>query len=64
MIHLAKKFMAEVHLYESHSFAIPNGNEHKALTGEFECLFWAFVWHFIKAKLILSLIMSTESKCK
>lgn len=54
--------MAEVHLYESHSFAIPRGNEHKALTGEFECLCWAFVWHFIEAKLILARIMSHESK--
>lgn len=52
MIHLAKKLIAEVHLYESHSFAIPKGNEHKALTGELECLFKALVWHFIKVKLV------------
>lgn len=57
MIHLAKKLMAEVHLYESHSFAIPKGNEHKALTGELECLCWAFVLHFIQAKLLLALIV-------
>lgn len=55
--------MAEVHLYESHSFAIPKGNEHKALTEELECLCWAFVLHFIKAKLLLAL-MSSESKRK